>query len=97
MANTAQKVSDKTACSSPQSEDLLMILKHNQDDTYTTRKVTVEDLFSNTTVDSLTVSMNTTPESNSTNGYAIGQMWSDDTYLYVVRSNGIARITLDYF
>jgi len=110
-ANTAAKVSSYQACSAPKALDALMILSanttNNATNPYITKHSTVAQLFSNVTSNtiqativtsnSIVVSSHSTPANNSAGSLALGTMWTDDDYIYVVTGSGIRRAALTDF
>lgn len=94
MSDRSKKVTELTALTSPAGEDLLLIID-DPSGTPTTKKVTVSNLFGNST--SNVVIYNTTP-ANSTITVKKGTIMFDTTYLYVATANNVLkRVALTSF
>lgn len=94
MSDRSKKVTELTALTSPAGEDLLLIVD-DPSGTPTTKKVTVSNLFGNSTAN--VVVFNTTP-ANSTITVKKGTLMFDSSYIYVaVANNLLKRVGLNSF
>lgn len=94
MSDRSKKVTELTALTSPAGEDLLLIVD-DPSGTPTTKKVTVSNLFGNSTAN--VVIFNTTP-ANSTITVKKGTLMFDSSYIYVaVANNLLKRVGLNSF
>jgi len=103
MANVALAISALVACTSPTSNDELVLAANAGSNT---ERCTVANFLNNTSANvsmnvvtgaQLLATDNTTP-SNSTATVAKGRIWYDDDYLYIaIGDDMIKRITLETF
>lgn len=108
MVDRSKKISELTALTAPSPDDLLVIVDSPSSNAVT-RKVTVGNLFTNSSsnvtvsdtkylsANNLIVRRKQTPNSSS-DAELLGSIFFDDNYLYVVTSNGtIKRVSLNTF
>ena len=94
MSDRAKKITELSALTAPAGDDLLVIV----DDvagTATTKKVTVANLFGNSSAN--VVIFNATP-ANSTITVKKGTLLFDNNYIYIATSNNsLKRVSLSSF
>jgi len=94
MSDRSKKVTELTALTSPAGEDLLLIVD-DPSGTPVTKKVTVSNLFGNSTAN--VVIYNVTP-ANSTITVKKGTLMFDSSFIYVaVANNTLKRVGLNAF
>ena len=94
MSDRYKKVTELTALTSPAGEDLLLIVD-DPSGTPVTKKVTVSNLFGNSTAN--VVIYNVTP-ANSTITVKKGTLMFDSSFIYVaVANNTLKRVGLNAF
>lgn len=94
MSDRAKKITELSALTAPAGDDLLVIVD-DVSGTATTKKVTVANLFGNSTAN--VVIFNATP-ANSTITVKKGTLLFDNNYIYIATSNNnLKRVSLSSF
>lgn len=106
IANNAIKISALTACTNPQSTDLLVLVSNTAGNA-TSLSITANNLLGNTAANvtsnvvsatTLVITGNSTPANNIDNdSRATGSIWADGTYIYYWNGTVISKATLAVF
>lgn len=96
MTDRAKKISELTSATGASSNSLVVIVA-NVAGTLTTKKMTVNDFFGNTSANVFVQPINT-PANSAALTIKQGAIFFDNTYLYVATSNNtVKRVSLSSF
>lgn len=95
MANTALKITELIACTSPTTSDVLVVVS-NVAGNSVTAQITTLNLLANGTgnvvvsTNNLIIKSSSTPANSTVTGIS-RSIWFDDNYIYCVTSNNIIK------